>query len=66
MRWLSHRPQNIVRNMFRRHSKLPADMVSAKFTKKRIIRFLHHIIKPDSGTDKYFLNSRQTLQFPKQ
>ena len=25
-------------------------MVSAKFTKKRIIRFLHHIIKPDSGT----------------
>ena len=41
--------------MLRCNFQLTADMILTQFFEKRVIRIRQQIVKPDTGTDKYFL-----------
>ena len=51
--------------MLRRYTKLTADVMADQFLKKRRIFICHYIIKPHSGTDKYFFYPRNLPELPK-
>ena len=49
---VSHLLKHCIRDMFRCHLQLTADVVLAQFSEKRIVFVCHQIIKPNAGTDK--------------
>ena len=55
---LAHHLKNRVCYMLRCNFQLTADMILTQFFEKRVIRIRQQIVKPDTGTDKYFFDSR--------
>lgn len=49
---LSHVFQYMIRNVFRRHLQLTADVIAAKLLEKGVIRIIDQIVIADSGTNK--------------
>ena len=50
--------------MLRCNFQLTADMILAQFFEKCVIRIRQQIVKPDTGTDKYFFDSRYLSEIP--
>ena len=61
---LAHHLKNRVCYMLRCNFQLTADMILTQFFEKRVIRIRQQIVKPDTGTDKYFFDSRYLSEIP--
>ena len=58
----SHIEKHLVGYVFRCHPELPAHMVLCQHFQKFLVPVCLHIIKADSGADKYFFNPRNLTQ----
>ena len=63
--WFSHIVKYLVGNVFRRDTKLSADMILHKFLQKNRTLVRYHIVKADSRTDKNLFDSGDLAEFPK-
>ncbi len=54
-----------VRDVFRRHFQLTADVMFHQFFEKRVVRVRHQIVKADARADKYFFYAGQRPQSAK-